>query len=137
MSSSGLIRKEQIKNTTQMYRGMQWVMLQTPLTSTAWDGDAKTTADNGIIDLSSVFGAPAGVKAIIARLSVQDETLGTYAQLSPVNGAIQGAVITRIDHASSYVDASGVCPCDANGDIYISFSDEVDNCYLYIWGYLI
>jgi hypothetical protein len=37
--------------------------LTTALTSTSWDGDSKTSANNGIIDLSAVFGVPAGVKA--------------------------------------------------------------------------
>jgi len=36
----------------------------TPLTSTAWDGgDAFSTTAKTLIDLSAVFGVPAGVKA--------------------------------------------------------------------------
>jgi len=35
-------------------------------TSTDWDGDAKPFDSSGIIDLSAVFGVPAGVKAVAA-----------------------------------------------------------------------
>src|SRR5690606_34758952 len=46
--------------------------LATPLTSTAWDGDAYSTASKTLIDLSVVFGAPAGIKAALVNVSMRD-----------------------------------------------------------------
>ena len=70
--SGGMIRKEQTKAATRMYRGAQWVYLQAPLTSTSWDGDSFSTTAKTLIDLSAVFGVPANVKAIYARVFVND-----------------------------------------------------------------
>ena len=49
-----IIRRTKIP---QLYTGYLFVPLTTPLTSTSWDGDTKTTADRAIVDLSAVFGS--------------------------------------------------------------------------------
>ena len=56
-----------------------WVYLTTPLTSTSWDGDARSTEAATLLDLSSVFSVPAGVKAVLVRLACRDSAaVGTY-----------------------------------------------------------
>lgn len=49
-----------------------WHFLTTPLTSTSWDGDARSTTAKTKIDLSAVFGVPAGAKGILVRLVARD-----------------------------------------------------------------
>lgn len=112
-----------------------FVWLVTPLTSTSWDGDAKAAADDGIIDLSAVFGVPANAKAVLVRMTARDETAGVVISLSPT-GTPQYALVVRTVVANAYDDASGWVPCDANGDIYFYIADEVDNLFLEIWGYI-
>lgn len=109
-----------------------------PLTSTSWDGDAKTTANNGTIDLSAVFGVPAGVRAVLVMLTVQDATDGIYVQLGPtsalLDGATGGTVFATTDHGA-YVGDFGVVPCDHNGDIAYKTSGDCDYNRITIWAY--
>ena len=71
------------------------VFLTTPLTSTAWDGDSFSTTGKTLIDLSSVFGVPAGVKAVLVRMIARDSGSSSgYNQLmlSPNSTAGSAAV---------------------------------------------
>lgn len=121
-----------------------WIYLTAPLTSTSWDGDAKSTASKTLLDLSSVFGAPAGIRAILVYVSVNDSGSAandTYLVLSPNNTANQGMVFNPFrsgnDHYGRY---SGIVPCDANGDIYYQIAASGANTFdvvIQIWGYLL
>lgn len=108
--------------------------LTTPLTSTSWNGDAKASSDSGIIDLSAVFSAPAGIKAIAVRLAGKDGTVGGNISLGP-SSTHHTAVQVQIQVADKTIDTSGVCPCDANGDIYFHAGNDFDYVYIEIWGY--
>lgn len=123
------------KNSTN-YDVVGFVPLTTKLTSTSWDGDAKTTADNGIIDLSSVFSAPAGIKAVLVRLAMTDSTINTYARLGPSSGQ-PDAMVVRTASANQQMEDTGIVPCDSNGDVYFSVSANVDAVHIQIWGYFI
>lgn len=122
----------------------KWVMLTTPLTSTSWDGDSYSTASKTLIDLSAVFSVPAGVKAVLIHVAVRDSgsAAGTpYILLAPNNTAGQGAVTLKLGGAPNDTtwDTAGVCPCDANGDIYYGLSASGASTLdvtLQIWGYL-
>jgi len=103
--------------------------------STSWDGDAKAFDSSGIIDLSAVFGVPAGVKAVSVRMSIQDETVEVIAVLSSTSVILTDGVIVRTQVADVYSDIAGIVRCDANGDIYFTQNGELDNVYLYITGY--
>ena len=118
--------------------------LTTPLTSTAWDGDARSTTAKTKIDLSAVFGAPAGVKAILARISARDSasagTQSLYFALSPNDAALSHAMAVKPSGLTNdYVaDAVGIVPCDANGDVYYQIKASGTNtmdCWFQIWGY--
>ena len=110
------------------------VMLTTPLTSTSWDGDSKGIGDNGIIDLSAVFGVPAGVKAVAICASVKSGSAGGDVSLGP-NSTYFKAIRVAVEVANMQNHGSGVVPCDANGDIYAVFSTTVDEVVLRVWGY--
>ncbi len=114
--------------------GVQFYPLTTPATAAAWNGTAKTTGDNGMIDLSAVFGLPAGIKAVAVTLTIKDETTGVWVQVGP-SSISANAVRCRTQVANIYSDGSGVCPCDTNGDIYWGCQGELDVVYLNIWGY--
>lgn len=96
--------------------------LTTPLTSTSWNGDAYSTASKTLIDLSSVFGAPAGIKAVLLKVILRDSASSVAdcaIYLSPNNTSGSGMVASceRITDDVT-VHRSFVVPCDSNGDIY-------------------
>ena len=99
------------------------VFRTTPLTSTAWDGDARSTTAKTLIDLSTVFGVPAGAKAILVRMIARDSgSSAGYCQLalSPNSTANSVAAQCYLEGVKNdvYVSANGIVPCNANGDVY-------------------
>ena len=53
-------------------RVSEWTMLETPMTSTDWTADTFSTTGVTKIDLSAVFGVPAGVSAVNFRVTLKD-----------------------------------------------------------------
>lgn len=131
------------KKITRANLGTFYVPLTTPLTSTSWDGDAYSTTAKTLIDLSAVFGAPAGIKAIQARMIARDSGssgASPYFGLSPNNTAASIALNVRLDAMGNDVwhEADGICPCDANGDVYYQISAtgaSTLDAHIQIWGY--
>ena len=119
------------------------VFLTTPLTSTSWDGDSFSTTAKTKIDLSTVFGAPAGIKAVLVRLVARDSGSSTgYCQLglSPNSTANSVAVQCYLQGVANdvYVSANGIVPCDANGDVYyqiVASGSGTLDAIIEIWGY--
>lgn len=119
------------------------VFLTTPLKSTAWDGDAFSTTAKTLIDLSSVFGAPAGIKGILVRLAGRDS--GSSAgvcqlALSPNSTADSVAVQCYLQGVANdvYISANGVVPCNENGDVYYQITASGTgtlDAFIEIWGY--
>lgn len=121
-------------------RPLRFVPLTTPLTSTSWDGDAYSDVAATLIDLSAVFGVPAGVKAVLIRLVCRDSVAwGTgdlYFSVSPAAGTY--AVVAQPYGGDVSSQTTGVCPCDANGDIYYTINASgagTMDCWIQIWGY--
>ena len=122
-----------------------WIYLTTPLTSTSWDGDSYSTTAKTKIDLSAVFGAPAGIKAIYVRIFAGDSgSLNNtcYLLLSPNDTEGSSAVASwpqgKANNAAD--DSYGICPCDENGDVYYQIRATGANtlfAYIQIWGYLL
>ena len=111
-----------------------WHFLATPLTSTSWDGDDKGTGDRATVDLSAVFGVPAGVKAVLMSIQTTGNAANDYIRFGP-NSGNNFALTCRTTVASQIAHASGIVPCDANGDVYCFVSGTVENVYVWIWGY--
>lgn len=119
-----------------------WHFLTTPLTSTSWDGDSFSTTAKTLIDLSAVFGVPAGVKAVMVYIAWQDSASSTsncYVCLSPNNVAGSGIFFGAYGQGNDKrLFNGGIVPCDANGDIYYqikaSGADTMD-VWLEVWGY--
>ena len=111
------------------------VFLTTPKTSTSWDGDTKTTSDRAIVDLSTVFGVPAGIKAVLMSIQTQADAVDEYIRFGP-NSTYNYALTCRTPVAGQIAHATGVVPCDSSGDIYCFTSlTDVENVYVWIWGY--
>ena len=118
-----------------------WHFLTTPLISTSWDGDSFSTTAKTKIDLSSVFGAPAGIKAALFNVALRDS--GSAANeclisLSPSSGA--GGLSARCSGIANdkFVNACLIVPCDANGDVYYDIAASgtgTMDVYLQIYGY--
>ena len=127
-------------------RGYLFVPLATVKTSTAWDGDAYSTAAKTLIDLSVVFGLPSGIQAIAVRLVCRDSGSGAsstlYLALAPNNTAGEHAVACRPGGLPNdyYEDVCGICPCDKNGDVYyqiVASGASTLDAWIQIWGYWI
>lgn len=111
-----------------------FVPLTTPLTSTSWDGDTKGVGDRAIVDLSAVFGVPAGVKAVLMSIQTQGNAANDYIRFGPDSGN-NFTLVCRTQVAGVIAHASGIVPCDANGDVYCFPSGTVESVYVWIWGY--
>lgn len=117
------------------------VFLASPLTSTSWDGDAFSTTAKTVIDLSAVFGTPAGIKAIIAEYSIKDSgsSNGTcQLVLSPNNVNMTGVHLMGSPTNNHFVTSNAIIPCDANGDIYyqiVASGTNTMTIYIQILGY--
>ena len=120
-----------------------WHFLTTPLISTSWDGDSFSTTAKTKIDLSSVFGAPAGIKAVLVRLVARDSgSSAGFCQLglSPNSTADSVAIQCYLQGVANdvYVSANGIVPCDANGDVYyqiVASGSGTLDAIIEIWGY--
>jgi len=122
-----------------------WKFLTTPLTSTNWDGDAKSAAGPTKLDMSAVFtGYPnMAVKAVLLRVAARDSasigTPGLYFSVGP-SATYYYALQANPPGADVLSSNTGICPCDANGDIYYKINASGSgtcDCWLEVWGYWI
>src|SRR5574340_1078315 len=125
-------------------RGPRWHYLTTPLTSTSWDGDAHSTTAKTLIDLSAVFGVPAGVKAVDVKVMMRDSGSSTYGALivlGPENTSYRGKAFQCGGLPNDVMHrASAVVPCNSDGDIYYQIDASgasTADVWLEIWGYYI
>jgi len=114
----------------------KFIALTAPLTSTSWDGDNKGTGDRATVDLSAVFGVPVGVKAVLMSIQTQGNAANDYIRFGP-NSTNNFTLTCRTQVNSQIAHASGIVPCDANGDVYCYTSGDVESVYVYIWGYFL
>lgn len=133
------------RNSTQ-YTAYAYVPLLTAASSTSWDGDSYSTTAKTLIDLSSVFGLPAGIKAIYARIIARDSSgsanASIYFILDGTNTATIGSLGARPSGLPNdfWADNCGMVACDSNGDIYYQIAASGSNtmdCWIQIWGYFI
>ena len=122
----------------------RFIPLTTPLTSTSWDGDAYSTTAKTKIDLSAVFSAPAGIKAISARIQARDSGSAAsgaiYLGIAPNDTAGQWAMVVSPRGLTNDYGSfqTGICPCNVDGDIYYQINASGANtldAWIEIWGY--
>jgi len=94
-----------------------------------------------LLDLSSVFGVPANVKEVKLRVAARDSaalgTAGLYFNVGP-SSTYSYAVATYPIGSDVLMSNTGVCPCNADGDIYYRVSASgvgTLDAWVEIWGY--
>lgn len=130
---SGSLRKRAAGGT---YSLAPMCYLTTPLTTASWDGDIKSSADNGTIDLSSVFGAPAGIKAALVKVVLDAGSVDDIVGIGPTMAA-QTALEMHYQHAGYQEPHLAVVPCNASGDLCFATLSGSIGITLEIWGYAI
>lgn len=142
-----LRRLEREVERLQRWESGKFIALTTPLTSTDWDGDARSTTAKTKIDLSAVFGVPAGVKAVLLECAINDSGSLAY---STYGGAWiifsgdnidawsgQGINIEK-EPNDAHRNAHMIVACNADGDIYYRINASgtgTMDVILKIWGY--
>ena len=128
----------------EVHEKQNWVMLTSPLTSTSWDGDAYSTTAKTLIDLSAIFGAPAGIKSVLLKIAINDSGSAAnncVTRVAPNNTADQGLSVRCSGIANDAVHEGIIlCPCNSDGDIYyqINASGSLTmDVVMQIWGYLL
>ena len=115
----------------------------TPLTSTDWDGDAKSDAGPTKLDMSAVFTTypTTPVKAVLLWIAARDDaaigTAGLYFSVGP-SATYYYALQANPPGTDVLSSNTGICPCDANGDIYYKINASGSgtcDCWLEVWGY--
>ena len=101
----------------------RWVILPqaSRLTSTAWDGDARSTTSPTQIDMSAVFGTPTNIDALLLLVEVRDlASAETYCWIRFDNAVptMGTAALRCADVNDRWAGTQIVVPTDANGDIY-------------------
>jgi hypothetical protein len=99
-----------------------YVPLSTALTSTSYDGDMFSTQAKTLIDLSAVFGAPAGIKAILLLAAISDTASATSdcrIYVGPLNTAYTGTGFNCSEVNSRPGRQTQIVNCDTNGDVYL------------------
>ncbi len=104
------------------YVGYIFVPLLSPLTSTSWDGDLFASGNNTLIDMSAVFGAPAGVKAYLFSITVRDtsatDTNDCYIAFCNSAGGSPYISVRAAAEPSKYLSGTIIVPCNSDGDVY-------------------
>ena len=97
----------------------QFIPLTTELTSTSFDGDSFSNVGATVLDLSAVFGVPAGIKAalvqVIARDSAAWGTDGLYVAVG-ANATAEWPLTIRPAGGDVWLEGLGIVPCTTTGD---------------------
>ncbi len=118
--------------------------LKAPLTSTAWDSDTFSTTSPTLLDLSAVFGVPAGVRRVLVRLACKDSGSaggsGYYVYLSPTDAPATAPMVLRPSGLPNnyWIEGIGEIPCTADGDLWYAIGASGVNTMtikLEIWGW--
>jgi hypothetical protein len=135
-------KKISVDNLFSYNDAIVFTPLTTPLTSTSWDGDSFSSTNKTLIDLSAVFGAPAGIKAVLVKISLRDSGSAAASCVFQLSGISSGNYYSLTAQASPindrFVYATSVVPCDENGDLYynvIASGASTMDIYLEVWGY--
>jgi len=122
----------------------QWVYLDSPLTSTDWDGDSFSTTAKTLVDIHADFGVPAGVRAVLLRVIVRDSASAAndcYLIISPNNNANEGFRVRCSGRPNDYwEDQCLTVPCTATGKFYyqiVASGAGTLDAYIQVWGYAI
>lgn len=108
-------------------------------TGDAWSTLAsRDSSDDGLIDLSATFGTPANITAVWLRVDVQDSDTGNpVALVSFGSSDPPSQQLCYAGFNGEWRIYNVLVPCNADGDIYISFSETVSQFRFFVLGYII
>lgn len=138
------LRRETERQRVRAHERTVWLTKR--LTSTAWNGNARSTTAKTKIDMSSVFaGYPdAPVRAVYVHASVRDSGSANkdcVLILGPDDTANIGIGWRCSGLPNDKVHSSGGwVPCDVNGDIYyqiIASGSSTLDAWIDVWGYML
>lgn len=116
--------------------------LQTPKTSTSWDGDLKSTTAKTLLDLPTVFGTPTNAKAVLFKISIRDSASATnecWLMLSPNDVSFNGPGVSCSGVANNqYAIGELLVPCTPDGKVYFQLKTSGTNTmtvWLEVWGW--
>lgn len=134
--------ENEIERLKTIEKSWSFIPLTAPLTSASFNGDSFSTTSKTKIDLSSVFGAPAGIKAVTIVTAIRDSgslTNECWMCLGPTNATNEGPKIGCSGLANDFYSYETFnVPCDSNGDIYyqiLASGTGTMDVWLEIWGY--
>ncbi len=102
----------------------RWVILPqaSRLTSTAWNGNARSTTAATKIDMSAVFGTPENIDALLLQVEIRDQnSASTYSWLRLSDGtplSTGSPAISAPAVNDRWGQAMLIVPTDSSGDIY-------------------
>jgi hypothetical protein len=95
----------------------QFIPLTTALTSTSFDGDQFSDVGETALDLSAVFGVPAGIKAALVQVCARDSVAwGTDGLYVAVGANSEWPLTIRPAGGNVWVEGLGIVPCTTTGD---------------------
>lgn len=140
LSYTGNLRAR--RNST-FYTGYIYVPLSSPVTNVAWNNHSYGTVAAAVLDLSSLFGIPAGVKAVNIQIRCNDSaTWGTndlYVAAGPSTTYFYQMTVPAFG-GDIVSDQTGIVNCNANGDIAVRIKASgtgTMDVTIRIWGYYI
>ena len=138
--TSGQLKKRQ---NGEEYDTFAYVPLQTPLTHSSWNGDAKSDVSTSTALNLTTFGLPSNVVAVNVRLVARDSAaLGTnnlWVSLGP-SATYYWQLSVRPVGNNIYAEANGVINTNGNSQIYYRINASGTNTmdvWLEIFGYWI
>lgn len=109
-------------------------------TSTSWDGDSFSDEDWTTLDLSTEFGIPAGVKAVLLNVSIRDSGGAGYCFDIRKEAGQSQCFQVWTQRPDRWITQTGWVPCDSNGDFQykINASDvNTMDIWVRIYGYIL
>lgn len=143
MSDLDLIRKVQDLEAKMRwfengeYATANWKYRDTPLTSTAWDGDDTKTPGTITVNAISTFSVPTGARAVCVFIqgTWAAAAAASWASIRPTGGSYSYGKITA--HSTYAQHAQCAVPLDANGafDVVVNNANMTQS-YLWVVGYM-
>lgn len=109
--------------------------LQTPLTSTDWDGgDMYGTVAKTPVDVPTVFGTPPGVRALLCLVAIMDNGApGDYYLILSPNATAGSGMVINCTGNQAWNRETIIVPTDDAGNIYYQIVSSGAGSMAVIW----
>ncbi|MHB9032335.1 MAG: hypothetical protein ACYC6L_04720 [Anaerolineae bacterium] len=114
--------------------------LTTPSVHTSWDGDGKTSTDNGNLDINTLWGIPSTARVIHVQMTLGSNTAGKYANLGYSSESGKTSFVGQIIQSTSYTIVAIGNVTVNGGNVYFSCNGAdgaTVTVYIRVLGYYI